>query len=57
MRRYLASLGVSGNRLHVLSVGNAQPIAICTVQSCAAQNRRVVSEIRLRRQALIPPSR
>ena len=57
VRRYLASLGVSGNRLHVLSVGNAQPIAICTVQSCAAQNRRVVSEIRLRRQALIPPSR
>jgi peptidoglycan-associated lipoprotein len=56
VRQYLIDQGVSGNRLHVLSVGNAQPIAICTVQSCAAQNRRVVSEIRLKRQALIPPS-
>ena len=55
VRQYLIDQGVSGNRLHVVSVGNAQPIAICTVQSCAAQNRRVVSEIRLERQALIPP--
>lgn len=51
VRRYLNGRGVSGNRLHVVSFGNAQPIAICTVSSCAAQNRRVVSEIRLRRQA------
>ncbi len=51
VRRYLSERGISGNRLHVVSFGNAQPIAICTVSSCAAQNRRVVSEIRLRRQA------
>jgi outer membrane protein OmpA-like peptidoglycan-associated protein len=54
VRRYLVTRGISGNRLHVLSFGNAKPIAICTVNSCAAQNRRVVSEIRLRRQALGP---
>lgn len=54
VRRFLLARGVSANRLHVLSVGKAQPIAICTVTSCAAQNRRVVSQIRLRRQALGP---
>lgn len=51
VRRELMRQGVSGNRLHVVSIGDAQPIAICSVRTCAAQNRRVVSEIRLKRQA------
>lgn len=54
VRQHLIRQGVSGNRLHVVSYGDAKPIATCTIQSCAAQNRRVVSEIRLKRQAFIP---
>ena len=47
VRRRLIRYGVSPKRLHVFSFGRAKPIAICTVSTCAAQNRRVVTEIRL----------
>ncbi len=47
VRKRLIGYGVSPKRLHVFSHGRAQPIAICTVSTCAAQNRRVVTEIRL----------
>ena len=47
VRKRLIRYGVSPKRLHVFSHGRAQPIAICTVSTCAAQNRRVVTEIRL----------
>lgn len=47
VRKRLIRYGVSPKRLHVFSHGRAQPIAICAVSTCAAQNRRVVTEIRL----------
>lgn len=51
VRRLLIRLGVSARRLHIFSYGRAQPIAICTVSTCAAQNRRVVTEIHYARNA------
>ncbi len=51
VRKRLIRYGVSPKRLHVFSHGRAQPIAICTVSTCAAQNRRVVTEIRLSPEA------
>ena len=47
VRRQLIRFGVSAKRVNVFSHGKAQPIAICQVRTCAAQNRRVVTEIRL----------
>lgn len=47
VRKGLMGFGVSPKRLHVFSHGRAQPIAICTVTTCAAQNRRVVTEVKL----------
>lgn len=46
VRRQLIRYGVPANRLRVFSHGKSKPIAICTIQTCAAQNRRVVTEIR-----------
>lgn len=51
VRKGLIRYGVSPKRLHVFSHGRAQPIAICTVSTCAAQNRRVVTEIKLSPEA------
>lgn len=50
VRRQLIRYGVPAKRLRVFSHGKSKPIAICTVKTCAAQNRRVVTEIRLSRQ-------
>lgn len=47
VRKRLIGFGVSPKRLHVFSHGRAQPIAICTVTTCAAQNRRVVTEVKV----------
>ncbi|MFY0612909.1 MAG: OmpA family protein [Hyphomicrobiaceae bacterium] len=47
VRKRLIRYGISPKRLNVFSYGKAQPIAICEVRTCAAQNRRVVTEIRL----------
>ena len=51
VRNRLIRFGVAPRRLHVFSYGKAKPIAICAVATCAAQNRRVVTEIRARRRA------
>lgn len=51
VRNHLMLYGVAPRRLHVLSHGKAQPIAICSADTCAAQNRRVVIEIRPVRRA------
>lgn len=50
VRRQLLRYGVPAKRLRVFSHGKSKPIAICTVRTCSAQNRRVVTEIRLMRQ-------
>lgn len=47
VRRLLIRYGVSPKRLDIFSHGKGKPIAICTVRTCTAQNRRVVTEIRV----------
>ena len=51
VRQALLRLGISAKRLHVLSRGNTEPIAICTLAKCSEQNRRVVTELRAMQRA------
>lgn len=53
VRRRLILHGVPASRLHVFSHGDAKPIAICEVSSCAIQNRRVVTEITAPKRAAV----
>ncbi len=43
VREYLVSRGVPANRLQVTSFGKERPIAVCSEESCYAQNRRAVT--------------
>lgn len=43
VREYLVSRGVPVNRLQVTSFGKERPIAVCSEESCYAQNRRAVT--------------
>ncbi len=45
VHEYLVSRGVAGNRLQIVSYGKERPIAICSEESCYAQNRRAVTVI------------
>jgi len=45
VREYLVSRGVPGARLRTVSYGKERPIAICSEESCYAQNRRAVTII------------
>ena len=40
---YLVSRGVSPQRLRTISYGKERPVALCTEDSCFAQNRRAVT--------------
>lgn len=40
---YLVDRGIAGTRLKSLPLGKARPIAICSEESCYAQNRRSVT--------------
>lgn len=42
-RAYLVSQGVQSRRLQVVSYGKERPIAICSEESCYAENRRAVT--------------
>ena len=42
-RDYLASQGVSPNRLRTISYGKERPVAVCDDISCWSQNRRAVT--------------
>jgi peptidoglycan-associated lipoprotein len=46
VRKRLIGYGIAPRRLNVFSYGKTSPIAICTINTCAQQNRRVVTEIR-----------
>jgi outer membrane protein OmpA-like peptidoglycan-associated protein len=46
VRKRLIRYGIRPRRLSVFSYGKTSPIAICTINTCAQQNRRVVTEIR-----------
>ena len=43
VREYLVSRGVPVSRLQVTSFGKERPIAVCSEESCYAQNRRAVT--------------
>ena len=45
VREYLISQGISGARLRTVSYGKERPIAVCSEESCYAQNRRAVTVI------------
>lgn len=43
VKNYLISKGVSGSRIQTVTYGKERPIAICSDESCYAQNRRAVT--------------
>ena len=45
VREFLISQGVSATRIRTLSYGKERPIAVCSEESCYAQNRRAVTII------------
>jgi peptidoglycan-associated lipoprotein len=45
VREYLVSRGVPDSRLRTISYGKERPIAVCSDESCYAQNRRAVTVI------------
>ncbi|MGR3756517.1 MAG: peptidoglycan-associated lipoprotein Pal [Tranquillimonas sp.] len=44
-RDYLVSQGVPSGRLRTVSYGKERPIAVCSEESCYAQNRRAVTVV------------
>ncbi len=45
VKEYLVARGIAGTRLRTVSYGKERPIAICSEESCYAQNRRAVTVI------------
>lgn len=45
VREYLISRGVPASRIRTVSYGKERPIAVCSNESCYAQNRRAVTVI------------
>ena len=43
VRDYLASRGIQGNRMRIVSYGKERPVAVCNDISCWSQNRRAVT--------------
>jgi peptidoglycan-associated lipoprotein len=43
VREYLASRGVSAQRMRTISYGKERPVALCNDISCWSQNRRAVT--------------
>ena len=43
VKNYLISQGVAGSHMQTVSYGKERPIAICSDESCYAQNRRAVT--------------
>lgn len=52
VRNYLIDQGIVASRLFVRPVGRQRPIATCQSPVCAAQNRRVVTVLKMRSQNL-----
>ncbi len=45
VREYLVSKGVPSNRIRTISYGKERPAAVCSAESCYAENRRSVTVI------------
>jgi len=43
VKDYLVTLGVAPNRVSTISYGEERPVALCSDESCWAQNRRAVT--------------
>lgn len=43
VKNYLISKGVASNRMQTVSYGKERPVAVCSDESCYAQNRRAVT--------------
>ncbi len=48
VKNYLISQGVAGSRVQTVSYGKERPIALCSDESCYAQNRRAVTVLSIR---------
>ena len=47
VQEFLISQGVAANRLRTVSYGKERPLAVCSVESCYAQNRRALTVVSL----------
>ena len=47
VKNYLIAQGISGSRMQTVSYGKERPIAVCSEESCYAQNRRAVTVLSL----------
>ncbi len=47
VKNFLISQGISASRMQTVSYGKERPIAICSEESCYAQNRRAVTVLSL----------
>ena len=45
VREFLIAQGIPSNRLRTISYGKERPLAVCSDESCYAQNRRAVTVI------------
>ncbi|QQA41661.1 peptidoglycan-associated lipoprotein Pal [Pelagovum pacificum] len=45
VREYLVSKGIASGRLQTVTYGKERPLAVCSQESCYAQNRRAVTVI------------
>jgi peptidoglycan-associated lipoprotein len=45
VKRFLVSQGVLETRLRTISYGKSRPLAVCSEESCYAQNRRAVTAL------------
>ena len=46
-QQYLISKGVAPNRIQTVTYGKERPVALCSADSCYAQNRRAVTVLRV----------
>ena len=47
VKNYLIAQGISSSRMQTVSYGKERPIAVCSEESCYAQNRRAVTVLSL----------
>ena len=47
VKNYLIAQGISASRMQTVSYGKERPIAVCSEESCYAQNRRAVTVLSL----------
>ncbi len=56
VKHYLMAQGISEHRLHVVSLGEFQPVCSQATAACQSQNRRVSFLVARREQATSPPT-